>query len=98
MRTETPLGLYRHYKGGRYLLVAIAVNHAHNGDLDCVYVSLKYGHHCTRPLKKDSRKEDSWLDGVRWPDGTRRDRFTLEEKLTHTELAELHATGWEDWK
>jgi hypothetical protein len=31
--------VYLHYKGGRYLPVAVAERHTHNGDLDVVYVS-----------------------------------------------------------
>jgi hypothetical protein len=67
---------YRHYKGGLYLLVAVAERHTHNGDLDVVYVSLAHAKHCTRPLRRDSRDEDSWLDQVEWPDGKLRARFS----------------------
>jgi hypothetical protein len=84
-----PLGLYRHYKGGRYLLVAVAVNHAHNGDFDAVYVSLAKGHHCTRPLHRDSRGEDSWTDDIEWADGFTRARFTLESELVASERTQL---------
>jgi hypothetical protein len=66
---------YRHYKGGLYLLVAVAETHEHNGDLDAVYVSLTHGKFVTRPLHRDSRHQDSWTDVVDWPDGTRRARF-----------------------
>lgn len=74
-----PHGLYRHYKGGRYLLVAVAERHTHNGDLDAIYISLTHGKHVTRPVARDSRDEDSWLDLVEWPDGERRLRFCREE-------------------
>lgn len=76
--------LYRHYKGELYLPVAVAERHTHNGDLDIVYVSLTHGKHCTRPLRRDSRDEDSWLDDVMWPDGKLHPRFSLESP----ELAE----------
>jgi hypothetical protein len=70
---------YRHYKGGLYLPVAVAETHNHNGDLDVVYLSLTHGKYVTRPLRRDSRKEDSWLDSVEWPDGCWRMRFCPEE-------------------
>lgn len=70
--------LFRHYRGGLYLLVAIAETHNHNGDLDAVYISMERGAWRTRPFRRDSRNEDSWTDMVDWPDG-RRQRFTLEE-------------------
>jgi Protein of unknown function (DUF1653) len=69
---------YRHYRGGLYLPVAVAERHTHNGDLDVVYVSMTHAKHCTRPLAKDSRGEDSWLDEVTWPDGRLRTRFALD--------------------
>jgi hypothetical protein len=75
-------GLYRHYKGGRYVLLFVATTHAHNGDEDAVYVSLTHGHTVTRPYQRDSRKEDSWTDFVRWPDGQIRLRFVLESNLS----------------
>lgn len=70
--------LYRHYKGGLYFVQFTAETHNHNGDIDVVYFSLTHAKHCTRPLRKDSRKEDSWLDGVEWPDGIVRQRFIAE--------------------
>jgi Protein of unknown function (DUF1653) len=73
-----PIGVYRHYKGGLYTLVAIAETHHHNGDLDAVYVSHTTEKIVTRPLLTygDSRNDDAWCDLVRWPDGTLRLRFT----------------------
>lgn len=70
--------LYRHHRGGLYLLVAVAETHNHNGDLDAVYISMKHGAWRTRPWKRDSRNEDSWTDMVEWPDG-RRPRFVPDE-------------------
>ena len=73
-------GIYRHYKGGRYLVVAVAENHEHNGDRDVVYISLLKGKYNTRPLQQDSRAQDSWTDEVVWPDGTTRERFVEESR------------------
>lgn len=71
------LGLYRHYKGGLYAALAVAETHEHNGDMDVVYAPLKNWRPVTRPLRCDSRSQDSWTDEVVWPDGQRRARFTL---------------------
>lgn len=71
-------GLYRHYKGGLYVLQIVAETHEHNGDLDAVYVSLEHGAWRTRPVDRDSRKQDAWLDLVEWPDHEMRHRFCPE--------------------
>lgn len=71
-------GFWRHYKGGRYVITAIAETHEHNGDLDVVYISCTYGKCVTRPLWRDSRQQDAWLDDVKWPDGVYRQRFVRE--------------------
>jgi hypothetical protein len=71
-----PARVHRHYKGGRYLLLAVAETHNHNGDRDAIYVSLSKGKIVTRPWVKDGRNEDAWNDVVRWPDGVERLRFT----------------------
>jgi hypothetical protein len=81
--------VYRHYKGGRYLVTGVAETHHHNGDLDVVYAVLSTGKLCTRPLRKDSRVEDSWTDEVAWPDGKTRARFTDEEDIPLRELDAL---------
>ena len=70
-------GFWRHYKGGRYLVLGVAETHEHNGDLDVVYLSCTTGKMVTRPLRRDSRDQDSWTDEVMWPDGKRL-RFELE--------------------
>jgi hypothetical protein len=44
-------GLYRHYKGGLYLVIGIAETHNHNGDIDVIYVSLTYGKLVTRAVR-----------------------------------------------
>jgi len=71
-------GLWRHHKGSLYLVLFTAETHNHNGDIDVVYVSLTHGKHVTRPLRRDSRDEDSWWDSVTWPDGAVRHRFAPE--------------------
>jgi hypothetical protein len=71
-------GFWRHYKGGRYLVVAVAETHEHNGDFDVVYISAARGHYVTRPLRQDSRHQDAWTDVVTWPDGRERPRFLHE--------------------
>jgi len=70
--------LYRHYRGGLYLVIGTAETHNHNGDVDVVYASLTHGKLVTRPLQRDSRDEDAWLDDVTWPDGEKRGRFMIE--------------------
>jgi hypothetical protein len=69
---------YRHYKGGRYVMLLVAETHEHNGDEDVVYLSLTTGKIVTRPYNRDSRGQDSWRDEVLWPDGIRRERFVVD--------------------
>jgi len=88
-------GVYRHHKGDRYLVVAIAETRKHNGDLDVVYIPLRYGKHVTCPLRQDSRGEDSWTDPVDWLDGKKRHRFVLETSLRPEEFAVLEQL-WRD--
>lgn len=76
---------WRHYKGGRYKTLFTAETHLHNGDIDVVYVSLTHGSIVTRPLARDSRNQDAWMDIVRWPDGADRQRFMPESSLTSEE-------------
>lgn len=73
-------GVYRHYKGGRYLVLMVADHHDHDGKKDVVYVSLTTGKPHTRPLTRDSRQEDSWTDKVKWPDGYLRNRFVQDDE------------------
>ncbi len=82
-------GLYAHYKGDLYYLQDVAETHEHNGDRDCVYVSLRRRQTKTRPLRRDSRNQDSWLDEVVWPDGVTRGRFVPWESLSNSELTTL---------
>jgi hypothetical protein len=80
---------YIHYKGGKYILKAIAQTHHHNGDEDVVYYSLARNMYNTRPLKRDSRNEDSWTDVVVWPDGVYRTRFVKEDLLSEEDKKTL---------
>jgi hypothetical protein len=70
------MNIFRHYKGGKYILLFVAETHHHNGELDAVYVSMTTGKIVTRPLNRDSRNDDSWIDVIEWPDGIQRNRFT----------------------
>ena len=93
MTTDLVRGPWIHYKGGRYLVAFVAETHEHNGDLDVVYISLTHGKVVTRPLRRDSRDQDSWQDMIRWPDGMHRERFVPEDSLAPFERAELER-GW----
>ena len=70
--------MYRHWRGGRYTLLLVAETHLHNGDLDVVYISHTTGAIVTRPLQRDSRDQESWIDMVEWPDKIHRERFVHE--------------------
>ena len=91
---EAMAGVFRHYKGGRYRVVAVAETHHHNGDKDVVYVSLTTGSIVTRPLEKDSRDEDSWSDIVDWPDGEKRPRFVHEKLFSIEAFKTCEAKRW----
>ena len=82
MNIPIPGSIFRHYKGGRYIVTAVAESHNHNGALDVIYISLKLGKYRTRPLFRDSRKEDAWTDKVMWPDGISRNRFIPDDSHT----------------
>jgi hypothetical protein len=82
-------GLYIHYKGGRYLVLFTAETHKHNGDIDVAYYSLTHKKHCIRPLRRDSRNEDSWLDVVMWPDNIQRNRFMHINHLERPDFESL---------
>lgn len=89
-------GRYVHYKGGVYVVVALANTHHHNGDKDVVYLSLKTGQYNTRPFLRDSRDEDSWNDIVKWPDGRKRWRF-VQHRLLADAAEGLIQTGKFEW-
>jgi hypothetical protein len=83
-----PGQVYRHYKGGMYLVIAVATTtHNHivgcvHGERDVVYVSLTHGTIVTRPLWRDARDQDSWTDIIEWPDGKKRNRFSSESEFS----------------
>lgn len=85
-------GFWRHYKGGRYLVLGVAETHEHNGDLDVVYLSCTTGKLVTRPLRRDSRDQDSWADDVSWPDGQQRSRF-IQESEYDVDFEKMFPTG-----
>jgi hypothetical protein len=86
--------IYWHYKGGKYLVIGVATTHNHiEEELDVVYVSLTHGSLVTRPLYKDARKQDSWTDIIKWPDGVERCRFTRSSKFDEKDLEALHRVG-----
>lgn len=87
------VGRYLHFKGDYYLLLAIAETHQHIGDWDAVYIVLRTGKFCTRPLYFDSREQAAWQSSVVWPDGVARSRFILEGVLGDDELQKL-STLW----
>lgn len=85
--------IYWHYKGGRYLVDCLAETHHHNGDIDVIYISLTNGKYVTRPLRRDSRNEDSWTDPITWPDGKIRNRFTYVSEISDEDSAALQRLG-----
>jgi hypothetical protein len=89
MSVEEVLGAYIHYKGGFYMLLAIAETHHHDATMDAVYYSVTHKELRTRPYRRDRREEDSWCDLVRWPDGFTRQRFLPLHCFTHEELERL---------
>jgi hypothetical protein len=69
-----PNKIYKHYKGGRYLVLhnTEESTNARQGELGVVYVSLTYG-------KIKHRDLAEFTEEVEWPDGKKRPRFILEE-------------------
>jgi hypothetical protein len=74
MEDVIPQRAYRHSKGGRYLVLAVASDstNAREGNRIVVYVSLTYGTVKARDLAE-------FVEEVAWPDGVRRPRFVLDE-------------------
>ncbi len=69
-----PGKLYKHYKGGRYLVLAITEESTDEraGEFGVVYISLTYGKIWHRELSQFTEK-------VKWLDGKLRSRFLLEK-------------------
>ena len=67
--------VYKHYKGGRYLVLCIAEESTNTrvGTRGVVYISLTYG-------KIKHRDLAEFVEEVQWPDGIKRPRFILEEQ------------------
>lgn len=71
-------GIYRHHKGGRYLVLHPDVHAASDGHPRLVvYVSLTSGILWARDLHE-------WHDLVLWPDGVTRPRYVREETPRRT--------------
>ena len=70
-----PGEVYRHFKGGRYLVFAQARSAV---DLYwvVVYVSLATGEYWTRPVPE-------WAQEVTWPDDILRARFVADARIAH---------------
>lgn len=62
-------GIYRHYKGGLYIALALAANHENPQATSVVYRSCAYGEVYHRPL---AEAPSAWCDHVEWP--SREDR------------------------
>ena len=62
--------VYKHYKGGRYLVLHLVEEstNARKGSIGVIYVSLTYGTIKHRDLKE-------FIEEVEWPDGTQNPRF-----------------------
>ena len=66
--------VYKHYGGGRYLVIGISEESTNGREnvLAVVYVSLTYGKIRHRELKE-------FQEEVAWSDGTKKPRFILED-------------------
>lgn len=71
-----PGAIYRHHKGGRYTVLAIAeeTTNSRQGQFTVIYVSHTYGKIQTRDLKE-------FCEIVEWPGGICRPRFLLDSEL-----------------
>lgn len=68
---DLPLNrVYDHYRGGKYLVLAVAeeTTNARKGGKVVLYVSLTYG-------RLKARDFDEFIEEVEWPDGSRKPRF-----------------------
>lgn len=73
MEELVPNRVYKHYKEGRYLVLAVADDstNARMGNRVVIYVSLTYGTIKCRDLKE-------FTEIVEWADGSKRPRFVLD--------------------
>lgn len=65
-------GKYRHFKGGRYLMLTLAT-HSETEERLVIYLSMSTGDTFARPIQM-------WTEEVVWPDGIKRARFIREEE------------------
>ncbi len=74
MNEIVPQRTYTHFKGGTYLVLAVADDstNSRKGTQMVVYVSLTYGTIKSRDLSE-------FTELVTWPDGIERSRFVLSE-------------------
>ena len=74
METIIPGTIYRHYKGGRYIVLHIARDSTNNrdGNKGVVYFSL-----AKRTV--NYRDVSEFTEEIMWPDGVTRPRFIPEE-------------------
>ena len=65
--------IYKHYKGGQYLVLHLSEESTNEriGEQGVVYVSLAHG-------KIKHRRLEEFTEEVEWPDGKRLPRFLLE--------------------
>lgn len=70
--------VYRHYKGARYLVLALGQdsNNDRNQELTVYYCSVDPG---PRAGKWRNRFASEWCELVRWPSNAMRPRFALEK-------------------
>jgi|SRR5579883_955398 len=72
MSTTIKPGLYKHFKGGTYLVLMTATDS--ETEAECVvYVSLRGGGIWVRPAAM-------FVEHVKWPDGEERPRFVMERE------------------
>lgn len=66
--------VYKHYKGGRYLVLHLVEEstNARKDSKGVIYASLSYGKIWHRDLKE-------FIELVEWPDGTKQPRFIPED-------------------
>lgn len=72
---QIPSGKYAHFKGGRYRVLSMALHTETEQDL-VIYMGYEgkgAGGVFARPLS-------SWVEVVKWPDGSMRPRFIPEEE------------------
>ena len=74
MEEPIPNRVYKHFKDGRYLVLAVAdeSTNSREGSRVVVYVSLTYGKVLCRDLTE-------FMEVVEWPDGSKQPRFIAEE-------------------